>query len=318
MKFTEERLKLYAAPLSETENEKCKRAIKAIRDALKDLGYSASDDSILPIEEDTYSYSTTLKRGYSSEEIQVFIQGSYANNTCVRGESDVDIAILRKDIHESAFGNRFAPYTPSFGKQVDALILKDSVEKVLRSHFPECVSRRNKSIKVDGNTYRKQADTVPCVHMYYYNKSDDGDYLNHIDGITIFADDGTIINNFPKQHIANGRLKNTITNHYYKKMVRIIKSIRYLMEDLGYPEAEKASSFGLESLLWNIPSDVFKKYSTYKYAFDEVVQYLYQNQSLLPYYKEANGIKPLCPDATAVTDYTSFINRLHVFYEYDI
>lgn len=34
MKFTEERLKLYAAPLSETENEKCKRAIKAIRDAL--------------------------------------------------------------------------------------------------------------------------------------------------------------------------------------------------------------------------------------------------------------------------------------------
>ena len=33
MKFTEERLKLYAAPLSETENEKCKRAIKAIRDA---------------------------------------------------------------------------------------------------------------------------------------------------------------------------------------------------------------------------------------------------------------------------------------------
>lgn len=95
MKFTEERLKLYAAPLSETENEKCKRAIKAIRDALKDLGYSASDDSILPIEEDTYSYSTTLKRGYSSEEIQVFIQGSYANNTCVRGESDVDIAICQ-------------------------------------------------------------------------------------------------------------------------------------------------------------------------------------------------------------------------------
>lgn len=90
------------------------------------------------------------------------------------------------------------------------------------------------------------------------------------------------------------------------------------MEDLGYPEAKKVSSFGLESLLWNIPSDVFKKYSTYKYAFDEIVQYLYQNRSLLPYYKEANGIKPLCPDTTAVTDYTSFINRLHVFYEYDI
>ena len=33
MKFTEEQLKRYAAPLSDTENEKCLHAIKEIRDA---------------------------------------------------------------------------------------------------------------------------------------------------------------------------------------------------------------------------------------------------------------------------------------------
>lgn len=318
MKFTEERLKLYAAPLSDTENEKCKHAIKAIRDALKDLGYYAPSDSISPIESDTYAYSTLLKRAYSSEEIQIFIQGSYANNTCVRGESDVDIAILRKDLHESAFGKIFAPYTPTFSQRAEATVLKNNVERVLRSHFPGYVTRKNKSIKVDGNTYRKQSDTVPCVHMYYYNRSDDGNYSDHIDGITIYADDGTIINNFPKQHIANGRAKNTATNFYYKKMVRIIKSIRYLMEDLGYVEAKGVSSFGLESLLWNIPSDVFKKYTTYRYEFGEIVDYLYEHKYMLSYYLEANGIKPLCPNSTVVSNYTDYINRLHQFYEYDI
>lgn len=40
MKFKESTLKLYAAPLSETEDIKCKRAIEAIRDALSDLGYT--------------------------------------------------------------------------------------------------------------------------------------------------------------------------------------------------------------------------------------------------------------------------------------
>ena len=41
--------------------------------------------------------------------------------------------------------------------------------------------------------------------------------------------------------------KNNDTNRYYKKMVRIIKKMRYLMCDCGYKEAELVSSFGLES-----------------------------------------------------------------------
>ena len=38
VKFTEAMLKSYAQPLSDTENEKCKHAIREIRDALKELG----------------------------------------------------------------------------------------------------------------------------------------------------------------------------------------------------------------------------------------------------------------------------------------
>ena len=64
MKFKESTLKLYAAPLSSTEDAKCKRAIEAIRDALKDLGYTDDQKDIGLLESDTLSYSiTSLDKG---------------------------------------------------------------------------------------------------------------------------------------------------------------------------------------------------------------------------------------------------------------
>lgn len=319
MKFTEDQLKLYALPLSETENEKCLHAIKAIRDALKDLGYHTDSDDVLPLEKDTYSYVVRLKKYYSNEEIEIFIQGSYANNTCVRGESDVDIAVVRKDIYEYAWGRKFVPYVPAFKHNVEAAIYKSAVEKALKDHFTSFyVHRKNKCIKVDGNTYRKQADAVPAFGMHHVYNSENNDYSHYNEGITIYADDGQVINNFPKQHIALGKAKNVATNHYYKKMVRIAKKLRYMMEDYGYAGATNASSFGVESLLWNVPDDIFKKYITYCFAFDEVVKYLYTNRSNLSIFKEANGIKDLCPDASTRQNYAQFIEELYAFYDYDI
>lgn len=319
MKFTDERLKLYAAPLSDTENDKCLRAIKAIRDALKKLGYHTDSDAVLPLEKDTYAYAVTLRKYYSNEEIEIFIQGSYANNTCVRGESDVDIAVVRRDIFEYAWGKEFSSYIRGFEHKVEAAVFKNTVEKALKDYFTSLyVHRKNKSIKVDGNTYRKQADTVPAFGIHHYYKSEEKDYSHYNEGITIYADDGEVINNFPKQHIANGRTKNVVTNHYYKKMVRIAKKMRYLMEDYGYTGAQNVSSFGVESLLWNIPNDVFKRYSTYRFAFGEVVDYLYENKNKLSYFREANGIKKLCPNTAILQNYKTFIDELHGFYDYDI
>ena len=319
MKFSENQLKLYASPLSDTENDKCLHAIKAIRDALKGLGYHTDNDDVFPLERDTYSYAVTLKKYYSKEVIEIFIQGSYANNTCVRGESDVDIAVVRKDVFEYSFGHAFAPYVKGFTHNREAAEYKNEVENALRRYFTgDCVHRRNKSIKVDGNTYRKQADTVPAFGIHHYCNSEKDDYSHYQEGITIYTDDGHIINNFPKQHIKNGRSKNTETNHYYKKMVRIAKKMRFLMNDYGYTGAQNVSSFGVESLLWNVPDDIFKKWTIYKYAFDEVVNYLFDNKGLLQYYKEANGIKKLCPTAYDVQNYTTFISELRRFYEYEI
>lgn len=315
MKFKESMLKLYAAPLSETEDAKCKHAIEAIRDALKDLGYTDDHKDISLLESDTLAYSVSMRNKYSTEKVHIFIQGSYANNTCVRNESDVDIAVVRDDVHEYAFGERFESSTTD--KKEEAVKLKNTVERTLRNRFPYQVHRGNKSIKVDGNTYRKQADTVPCLLMNYYYRTHLKDYLTHHQGVIIFADDGTVVRNFPKQHIANGKAKNNRTNYYYKKMVRIMKKMRHLMSDCGYSCANDVSSFGIESLMWNIPDSYFKKYICYGFAFEEIVNYIYTHKAELANYYEANGIKKLCPSQRDVEKYSAFIDRLHSFFEYD-
>ena len=66
MKFTEDKLKLFAAPLSETENQKCLNAIGMIRDSLKMLGFTDDNKSISKLYEDTYAYSLEMRSTYDS------------------------------------------------------------------------------------------------------------------------------------------------------------------------------------------------------------------------------------------------------------
>lgn len=316
MKFTESTLKLYAAPLNLTEKEKCRHTISAIRDALTNLGYTDDNKGINVIENNTYSYSIKMRNIYSPSKIHIFIQGSYANNTCVRNESDVDIAIQSEDLYDSYYFN--TPYYPSTEKRREAELLKSRVEQVLRNYFSNQVRRGNKSIKVIGNTYRKNADTVPCLSLRYYYRTYLNDYASYIDGIIIYADDGTVDFNYPKQHIKNGNQKNIATHYYYKKMVRIIKKLSHIMSDVGYSSANNVSSFGLESLLWNIHDDYFMKYSLYGLIFGGIVDFLYINRYNLSGYLEANGIKILFPNQNERDNYTEFICDLKNFFEYEL
>ena len=323
MKFTEEQLKQYAAPLSETENQKCLNAIEMVRDALKEIGFTDDNKRIQKMHEDTYAYSLDMRSLYGTRKVRLFVQGSYANNTNVRTQSDVDIAVVQEDVFTTEYRTaasgfpqsdsdyNFCTATPSEKS------FKDEVQECLERKFGRDVERKNKSIKIHGNSYRKDADSVPCRRYRDYRNDYRKDENNYVRGIVIFPDDGGSIINYPEQHIENGKKKNNDTNRYYKKMVRIIKKMRYLMCECGYKEAEQVSSFGLESHLWNLPNSLFTKYTNYLFEFEEIVDYLYTHKEEISSYKEANGIKLLCPMTADVLKYKSFIDRLKNFYEYD-
>lgn len=196
MKFTEEELKSYAAPLSETEDQKCLNAIKMVRDALKNIGFNDDGENIRKMYDDTYAYSLEMRNIVGSRKIKLFVQGSYANNTNVRTQSDVDIAVVQEEVFKTEYrpvSSIFPQSDKDYGFCTVAPAeksFKDEVQECLEEKFGADVERKNKSIKIHGNTYRKDADSVPCRRYRDYTNDYSKDVNNYVPGIVIIPDHG--------------------------------------------------------------------------------------------------------------------------------
>jgi len=223
-----------AAP-SATEQAKCENAERAVRKAMD------GSSKLAP------------------HTIEVFTQGSYANRTNVRQDSDVDICILFKDVF-------FTDYTLSEGLNNSAVGLSDAsytysdfkndVEAALVSHFGRAsVARGKKAFDVHANTYRIDADVVPCLEHRRYMGTPQ--YHWYEAGTELRPDNGGRIINWPKQNYRNGVAKNDATGRGFKGVTRILKRLRYELIDEGYTIAEAIPSYLIECLVWNVPNEYF-------------------------------------------------------------
>lgn len=315
--FTEEQLKLYSKPLSESEKEKCENAIRIIQESLESLGYEIKK-GIHRNNEDTLSYQIKMTNPSKHYELSIFVKGSYATNTNVRQNSDVDIAVVK----ESEF---FDKYREGKTRENYKFIssnkppyhFKDEVEEALIERFGRSEVRRgNKAIRINGNTYRKETDCVPCFRDRDYSNDYMDDPNNFIGGITIYSDKGERIINYPEQHINNSVIKNNNTNYKYKKMVRIIKEIRYQLIDSKNRNAEQTSSFGVEGLFWNIPDYKYNNDEMLGDTFNAVIAFLIDNIDKLNEFKEPNDILYLCDSQEKNNVYKNFILDVKNYFEY--
>ncbi len=220
---------------SATEQTKCENAERAVRKAI--------------------DASPKL----SPKTIEVFAQGSYANRTNVRQNSDIDICVLYKD----AF---FSDYSMSHGLNAGALgfsnsqyrytEFKDDVEAALKSYFGAgSVARGNKAFDIHANTYRIDADVVPCFeHRRHMGTVETHWYES---GTQLSPDNGGKIINWPRQNYRQGVDKNDATGRRFKTVVRILKRLRDEMLDNGDKAAEPIPSYLIECLVWNVPNEGF-------------------------------------------------------------
>lgn len=321
MKYTENQMNKMASPICQTEEEKCKNAIRMVRDAMKKINYTDDGKDIRSYMAESYSYALDLRQQHTDKKITLLVQGSYANKTNISTESDVDVAVILEStfIPQYRTGVTGSNYGFTDGT-FSAYELKDEVENALNKHFGyQGVERHDKSVKVIGNTYRVDADVVPAYRYRDYSEDYIYDSENYIGGIEIRPDSGGRIVNFPEQHIKLGVAKNKATKYNFKKCVRIAKNIREDMTKYGYSISDKISSFGIESLFWNVDVSAYTKYSTIlRYTFDEVLDFLVGDFSNFDKYTEANGIKPLFSDVTIKTAYQNFISDMRKFFEYDL
>lgn len=321
MKYTEKQLHKMASPISQSEDDKCKNAIRMVRDAMKKLDYTDEGKEIRNYELDTYSYILDLYQKSTGKKISLLVQGSYANKTNIPTESDVDVAVILESTFVPNYRAGVTDVNYGFTDGTFSVSsLKDEVEKALNQYFGyEGVERHDKSIKVYGNTYRVDADVVPAYRYRDYSNDYRNDSSNYVGGIEIRPDSGGRIINFPEQHIKSGIYKNKLTKFNFKKCVRIIKNIREDMEKNGYRVSSKISSFGLESLLWNVNELSYTKYpSILRFTFDEVINFLKNDMNNFSNYMEVNGIKQLFNDTETKLAYQQFVNDLNDFFEYDI
>lgn len=313
MKFTNEQLVSYSKPLSDTEETKCKNAITMISKLLQNKGYKETEGIQVAIP-NTYAYETRLRK--NGREIKILVQGSHANKTNVKNDSDVDIAIIQ----ENVFNSKYRPVVTnsSYGfvnsEYIAQQYKKDIYDDLVSNFGSEQVNWNNKCLSVNGNSYRVDVDVVPARRYRNYSNDYLYDAKNYIGGIYIVPDEGPVIINYPEQHILNGKIKNNETNKYYKKNVRIVKKLRYLMKEQYWESADSVSSYMLESLLWNLPNGLFIQDESYQERLSNLINYVVNHPDSLGDYKEVNGIKNLCANTPDKNNLIRFVKDLVTFF----
>lgn len=268
----EELCKNYAEPVGESEEVRCERAERMIRDAIKSS--NVFDDNKL-------------------SQISIFSQGSYRNGTNIPQESDVDIAICYRGsyFYDTSQLSPLATYGLGLTQAVYTYDkFKADVTKALSASFGQEMQVGNKSFKIRPNSGRVSADAVPSFEFRQFRT-----YADPMIGTRFIANDGNTITNWPDHHHYFGVEKNKATSFRYKKVVRVLKSLRDDIKNSGSPAVADTPSFFIECLVFNAPDQCFGHPTLYEDCC-AVIQALFamlQNLDSIRGMVEANRIKIL-------------------------
>jgi hypothetical protein len=231
---------------------------------------------------------------YSLKTFESFLQGSYANDTNVYRESDVDV-VMRLDstwYHDANLLPReqYEAFERAYPGSANYSLMqfKADVAAWLARKF-NGLKVGPKALHIPAGGARRDCDVLVCAHFrYYYAFGGPGnERLEH--GICFFLSDGTRVVNFPKQHGDNCTAKHKDTKEWFKPTVRIYKNMRnHLVANKALP-AGVAPSYFIEGMLWNVPPDQFGK--SYEDTF--VATYNFLANADRSAFRCANGIQLL-------------------------
>lgn len=220
-------------------------------------------------------------RSLSAKSVDVFLQGSYKNDTNIRGDSDVDVVVQLNQVWERDLRFLTPPETASYTNWASTVSygwqeFRGDVFAALMEAFGSTAVRQEKNcITVAHRGWTVTADVVPCLEYRVYTRFHSATDQQHFPGIVFYTnDEGRRVINFPKPHYERGCAKNadTVTGGYYKPSVRMFKNARnYLVEKYGFP-ADHAPSYFLECLVYNAPDQAFGK--SYADTFVQVVAWM--------------------------------------------
>jgi hypothetical protein len=231
MASLEDKLVSWTGPSSATEQDKQDRTERMVKDAARD------------------------HPGFQNCTLTVYTKGSYPNNTNVKADSDVDVAVqcsdaLYWDAAEPGAGTSLStPYTGIWTPSK----LRSEVLVALEKKFPGQIdSSGSTAIRINSSTARVDGDVLPCFDYRYYFAT--GGYR---EGSRAFKTNGSPITNYPDQQLKNGIAKNYATAMRYKKAVRVLKRIENAMVEDSV--IDELPSYFMECLVYNVPNPILTR-----------------------------------------------------------
>ena len=159
---------------------------------------------------DTYSsIKNTLKADsnpYADKDYEVFLQGSYGNNTNIYAESDVDVVIKLNDCFLHNINTLPKEQQDTFhdvhSKATYTLVdFKNDVFNVLKAKYGQDAKIGDKAIKIEANGNRRKSDVIVALEFRNYSKFLATNNAPYVSGIAFFNKAGERIVNYPKQHL---------------------------------------------------------------------------------------------------------------------
>jgi len=214
-------------------------------------------------------------------DYDIFLQGSYKNDTNLRRDSDVDVVVqlavelqprvaelsgkqLEQDRDHIPTHNRWK----SFRKQI--------LDALRAIYGTGAVTTGRKSLKLAKGIIPASADVVVTVR---YGK-----------GLAFYLPDNHHwVISYPRQHYKRGQKKEKRTNNKYKRTIRMFKCARNHLVETDIIRSKAASSYYIECLLYNVPDHLFK--ADFSQTYTGIVAYL--KSAKLKQFQCQNGVRPL-------------------------
>lgn len=244
--------------------------------------------------------------GARNTKYDIFLQGSYKNDTNLRRESDVDVVVqLMEELPPQVAKLRDSQLERNKDHKLAYSRWKSSrnqVLKALRSAYgAESVTSGRKSLKLAKGKIPASADVVVTMRCGA--------------GIAFYLpDEHRWAVSYPKQHHERGLKKEQATNKRYKRTIRMFKAARNHLVEKHSIKAGTAPSYFIECLLYNVPNDLFRPRLAQSYK--SIVRHLVTAD--LQKFKCQNGVRELfgsSRDLWSVNEAQKFIQALGQLWE---
>lgn len=216
---------------------------------------------------DTYAAVKTVLEDdaapFADKDPGVFLQGSYANDTNVARDSDVDVVayIAGTFAHDAntLAADQFQAFERAYPGSASYSYnqYKQDVARWLTQKYGNGVRPGRKAIYIPAGQNRRECDVLPAIEYRYYYRFNNITDQSYAKGICFYLPDGTQVVNFPKQHSDNCTAKHQATNSWFKRTVRVYKNMRNYMVDRNLLQDGIAPSYFIEGMLHNVPNDKF-------------------------------------------------------------